>query len=353
MQPRPGFALALGGGSAKGLAHIGILKVLEEAEIPIHAIAGTSMGAVIGGLYAAQCLDAYETLIRGIDRRSSLLFLDPILPNSGFFAGKRLENLLDSVLSGRHIEYLKIPFCAVAADLNSGEEIRLSQGELVGAMRASFAIPGFFTPKKWNGRWLVDGGLAAPVPVAAAQAFGAPRVIAVDLQTGCLGNQPPLTDSVSTGDRMDRTHTKAELRLQDLLENPRIPQRLKTVLSEFVERSESAGSRLRERAERVWQRMGRGDLERPPGLWQTVNASTTIMQANLFRLQAEKFRPDIILRPELPHIGLLDFSKADEIIREGERVAREALQSGVFDVEEQATDKGSAMENIRRLFRAG
>ncbi|KAA3606706.1 MAG: hypothetical protein DWQ01_16965 [Planctomycetota bacterium] len=335
MDSRPQFALALGGGAARGLAHIGILKVLQEARIPVAGVAGTSIGAVVGGLFAAGVLDSYEQLIRGFTTRSAYLFLDPVFPTSGVFAGRRLEALLEALVRGRRIESLAVPFIAVATDLETGEELRLQRGSLVAAQRASFAIPGLFTPQRWQGRWLVDGGLVAPVPIEAAQSFHLDGIIAVDLQYGCLHQPPPSTAQQSLEQRNEiaETETTQEIqsRIQAMSHDPSFSLQVRHFLQETWERGESAGHRLRERARRIWTQVGRKNEDRPPGLLETINTSMTLVQAKLFQAQVAQQKPDVILRPYLPDVGLMDYHKADYAIAEGERVAREALAAGAFE----------------------
>ncbi|MCD6453149.1 MAG: patatin-like phospholipase family protein [Dehalococcoidales bacterium] len=175
--------LALGSGSARGIAHVGVLAVLEREGIPVDIIAGTSMGAIIGAFYAAgkdvnQITDAVMNLSR---RKTLSLVADITLPRTGFAKGGRLEKWLESVIGDASFDDLGIPFACVATDINSGEEVVINQGSVVDGVRASASIPVIFSPAKWHGRYLVDGALVDPVPVRVAREMGADFVIAVNV----------------------------------------------------------------------------------------------------------------------------------------------------------------------------
>ena len=181
------IGLALGGGSARGWAHIGVLRALNEAGIYPDIIAGTSIGAVVGGCYVAGELDALEQFARELTRRKVLGFLDFNFSGSGLINGQRLCDILEDTLKGVTIEDLSKRFVAVATEIGTGHEIWLSRGRLVDAMRASYALPGIFRPVAINGRWLFDGALVNPIPVSVCRALGARYVIAVNLNSDTSG----------------------------------------------------------------------------------------------------------------------------------------------------------------------
>ena len=176
-----GVALALGGGVARGWSHIGVLRALDEANIPISMIAGTSIGAVVGGCYLAGKLDELEEFARSITRRNILRYVDFTLGKSGFIAGNRLAERLDDELGDIRIEDLSKRFVAVATEINTGHEVWLEHGKLAPAIRASYALPGIFEPVTHMSKHLVDGALVNPVPVSACRAFEQKSVIAVNL----------------------------------------------------------------------------------------------------------------------------------------------------------------------------
>ena len=330
----PSVALALGSGAARGLAHIGVVKVLEEAGVPVRGVAGASIGAIVGGLHASRALEQFEAVVRGLDWQSVLWFLDPTLPASGIFGGKRLEGLLRSVAGERFIELLPVDFCAVACDLETGGEVRLRHGELATALRASFAIPGVFTPQRLGGRWLMDGGAATPVPVAAARSLGCDRVLAVDLHSRSF----PSTAGADAADGVRLL--EAEVAGPDAAGGPRagagsmsdaVTPGVRRFLKEAAARSGSASQRIGLRALKLWRSFGRRRDSRAPSLATIIGDSMAIVQMHLARSQLAADPPDLVLEPKLPDVGMFDFHRADEIIAEGERVAQAALEDGRID----------------------
>lgn len=178
---RHAIGLALGAGAARGWAHIGVIERLEENGIHACAIAGSSIGALAGGLHAAGRLSALKDFALGLTRRRVLSLLDISWRGSGLIAGERLGGLLDDVMGGMTFSDARIPFICIATELGTGHELWLRAGELAPAIRASYALPGVFRPVRVNGHWLIDGGVVNPVPVAACRALGARMVIAVNL----------------------------------------------------------------------------------------------------------------------------------------------------------------------------
>jgi len=178
------IGLALGSGAALGIAHIGVIKALREADIPIDMIAGTSMGALVGACYATEghIADVEELALKANLRKITRL-LDPkfTLIRVGFLHGKRVENFLKPIIGDREISQCKIPYAAVAADINSAKQVVIDQGSLLTAVRASISIPVVFVPVHYNGRYLVDGGALNPVPADVVKAMGATFVIAVNV----------------------------------------------------------------------------------------------------------------------------------------------------------------------------
>ncbi len=175
--------LALGTGAARGLAHIGVLEVLEKECIPIDMIAGTSTGATVGALYA-QGKDAsmIKSLALDLSWKRLASLVDLTLPRTGFIQGKKIKELLKLIISG-DIEFsdLRIPLACIAADIMTGEEVVISHGSVLEAIRASISIPVIFTVAKWKGRYLVDGSLVNPVPVSVLREMGADFIIAVNV----------------------------------------------------------------------------------------------------------------------------------------------------------------------------
>lgn len=175
--------LALGGGSARGLAHIGVLEVLHKEGIPIDMIAGTSTGAAIGVLYAqGKDTSLVKDLAVNIGLKRMVSLVDLTLPKTGLIGGKKITNLLRTII-GSNIRFddLRIPLACVATDIMTGEEVVINQGSVLEGIRASISIPGIFTIVKWKGRYLVDGSLVDPVPVSVVKGMGADFIIAVNV----------------------------------------------------------------------------------------------------------------------------------------------------------------------------
>lgn len=181
-ESRPKIALVLGAGSARGLAHIGVLQVLIENDVPFDMIVGSSMGAMIGGLYA--CGTDLEMLDKMIHHMDMNTFFDVRIPRLGFIAGKKINSFLKLMTKNKNFEDLDLPLFMVATDLVSGQEIVLDKGLVADAIRASISIPGIFHPVKRDGMILVDGAVTDRLPVEIARSCGADKIIAVDVTFG-------------------------------------------------------------------------------------------------------------------------------------------------------------------------
>jgi len=187
--PKPAkIGLVLGAGSSKGFAHIGVLKILEANKIPIHMIVGTSVGSVVGSLYAYG-LDAFQLQKMSFSIEKGDI-VDLTIPDNGFIKGEKLEEFVNKTLKYSPMERLRIPFYAVATDIQNGQEIVFGRGNTGTAVRASCSIPGVFRPVKIGDKMYVDGGVVSPVAVDAAKRFGADVVIAVDISAG-IEQTPP------------------------------------------------------------------------------------------------------------------------------------------------------------------
>ena len=186
MTRKPRIGLALGSGSARGWAHIGAIRALEERGIKFDLICGTSIGALVGAVYASGQLEQLEQWVTSLTWAKVWRLMD-ISFKGGLIRGRTLFNLFRATFQDLDISELATPFGAVATELSSGREIWLRQGKVLDVVRASIAMPGLFTPVVHNGTVLVDGGLVNPVPVSMCRAFGAELVIAIDLSWGKLG----------------------------------------------------------------------------------------------------------------------------------------------------------------------
>jgi NTE family protein len=304
MGEAPSIGLALGSGSARGWAHIGVIRGLQRERIPVHLVCGTSIGAVVAAAMAAGTLDALESTVRALDWSDVLRFLDIALPRSGLIEGERLLGLLREYFADQRIENLRLPFAAVATELASGREVWLRQGPLLEAVRASISMPGIFAPTSVEGRWLVDGGLVNPVPVSLCRAMGANIVIAVNLNTGMVGRH------------MHPRRVVRNRRRQRRSASGRLSSKITSQLNHTWRRGKSL----------LIDRFGLGQTEdRSPTLFETLITSIHIMQDRITRHRLAGDPPEILISPPLAHIGLLEFKRADEVIQAGEQALQLVL----------------------------
>jgi NTE family protein len=300
---RPVIGLALGGGAARGLAHIGIVKTLIAHGIMPNVVVGTSIGAVVGGAYAAGHLDKLEEWARGLQPRNILSYLDIRLNGSGLIGGAKLAAELEAAMGQCAIEDLPVKFATVATEVRTGHEIWLTHGRVVDAMRASYALPGIFSPVLVGDRWLVDGALVNPVPVSAARAMGAEIVIAANLSSDVFAHS---TTIYSHGQMPVVTATA----VPDVLD-PEPPKRgLKRLFS----------------AERTMKREFFGSSTRP-GISTVMVDAFNIMQDRITRARLAGDPPDLLISPRVGQIGWFDFHRADDLIAHGVRAAERAIDS--------------------------
>jgi NTE family protein len=297
---RPVIGLALGGGAARGFAHIGILRTLLAHGIVPNVVVGTSIGAVVGGAFVSGHLDTLETWARALQVRSVLSYLDIRLNGSGLIGGEKLAAQLEASIGATLIEDLPIKYASVATEVRTGHEIWLTHGRLVNAMRASYALPGIFAPVLIGDRWLVDGALVNPVPVSAARALGAEIVIAANVSSdvfthsttiyahGALPPEPAdgIVEAVQPKRRFGKFFT---------------PER--TVKREFF----GGGGR--------------------PGISSVMVDAFNIMQDRITRARLAGDPPDLLINPRVGQIGWFDFHRAADLIEFGARAAERAIDS--------------------------
>jgi NTE family protein len=301
---RPVIGLALGGGAARGLAHIGIVRTLIAHGIVPNVVVGTSIGAVVGGAYAAGHLDALEQWARKLQPRNILGYLDIRLNGSGLIGGDKLAAQLEAAIGPTLIEDLPVKFATVATEVRTGHEIWLTHGRMVDAMRASYALPGIFSPVLVGDRWLVDGALVNPVPVSAARAFGAEIVIAANLSSDIFAHS---TTIYSHGPAAAVTVAAAP----ETMIEPAAPKR---------------GFGRLFSAERTMKREFFGSGTRP-GISSVMVDAFNIMQDRITRARLAGDPPDLLISPRVGEIGWFDFHRADDLIAHGTRAAERAIDS--------------------------
>lgn len=305
------IGLALGSGSARGLAHLGVIRAIEEAGIEVDFIAGTSMGALIGAIYASGKLDELEASFRLFDWKKSASFFDVVLPKSGLLDGAKVSQLVRAHVHADTIEMLPKRFAAVATDIVNGEEVIVRSGDVIEAVRASISVPGIFTPVRSNGHILVDGGLTNPVPVSVARAMGAEIVIAVDLNHEIINgkNMKPLLPAAKAGSAEDIG------RFARWAGNYR--QSMRDLRQKLLSGDDVASAQLRK-----WV-----SAEPLPSIFEVLLASINIMESRITQTSLRLERPEVIIQPPLGHIRFLEFGRAEEIIAIGyEHTQRQLAQ---------------------------
>ncbi|MGO4436401.1 patatin-like phospholipase family protein [Rhizobium sp. RAF56] len=261
------IALALGGGAARGWAHIGVLRALDEAGVEVGMIAGTSIGALVGGCYLAGKLDELEGFARSLTMRRIASLLDLTIGGSGLFGGMRLTKRMAEHLEGLSIEELDRPFVAVAAEISSGHEVWIANGSLITALRASYALPGIFEPIRSNNRLLVDGALVNPVPVSVCRAYEEPLVVAVNLNYDLYGRSAVIKHNAGL--------TPMEIQRQQVTQSNKL------------------------------------------GMTGIMVQAFNIIQDRISRARLAGDPPDLALHPRLSDIGLSEFHRAGEAIERG------------------------------------
>ncbi len=280
------IGIALGGGAARGWAHIGVLRALTQAGIRPDIVAGTSIGAVVGGCWAAERLDELEGFARDLTRRKVFGFLDINLTGAALINGQRLVQRLDRHIGGVAIEGLPRRFVAVATELGSGHETWLTQGALIDAMQASYAIPGIFKPVRIGRRWLMDGAMVNPVPVSVCRALGARYVIAVNLNTDLYGRDRVVIDAADDED-------------------------------DGIDLAPASPPEHENVARRLLRRQLFGDGDSGPGISTVMVDAFNIVQDRIARSRLAGDPPDAMISPRLAGLGMLDFHRADEMIQRG------------------------------------
>ena len=296
---RPSIGLALGGGAARGFAHIGVMRTLIAHGIVPDVIVGTSIGAVVGGSYAANQLDGLESWARTLTVRGVLSHLDISLSGSGLIRGGHLATRLNAALGDQRIDDLPIRFAAIATEFNTGHEIWLTRGRLADALRASYALPGIFPPVRIGGRWLVDGALVNPVPVSAARALGARLVIAVNLNSDLFGRGTIIAShgSDDSDEPMPDNTNGPTNGLRGLFGGKRFLRR------------QILGSRGR------------------PGIPTVMVEAFNVMQDRITRARLAGDPPDVLISPRLGHVGWFDFHRAAEAIAIGAEATEKAIEA--------------------------
>lgn len=282
--PTPTVGLALGSGSARGWAHIGVIQELEAIGVKPQVVAGTSIGALVGAVYVSGQLDAFAEWVQKLELRDVFGLMD-ITFSGGVVKGEKLFGFFRERHANPDIESLQKKFVTVATDMRTGREVWLDQGPVLKAARASCALPGLFSPVRYDDRWMLDGGLVNPVPVSACRAHGADVVIAVNLNAQLVGAH------LSRGSR------------KQVSENGQTTEEERSLIGRVLEYFSSSD-------------------DEDPGFFDVVAASINIMQDRITRSRMAGDPSEVTLVPLLEDFALMDFHRAGEDIEEGRRLVQ-------------------------------
>ncbi|MEM1263602.1 MAG: patatin-like phospholipase family protein [Pseudomonadota bacterium] len=284
-------SLVLGSGGARGHAHLGVIRAIEERGLDVQAVAGTSMGAVIGGIYAADQLGKYTEWANALSATDIVRLLDFSFSGSALFKGDKVFDVLRSLLGDRRIEALDRTYTAVATDIDAHREIWLNEGSLFDAMRASAAVPGVFSPVSINDRHLVDGGLVNPIPIAPTLNDATDLTIAVDLNARTGRHKPVVEPATRANDDSEATRGYRE--------------RIGRYLSDLFDNDDSGST---------------------PSAVRLLSDSIDIMQAAVSRLKFAAYSPDIVIDIPRDACSFFDFHRTQEMADLGYQRAHEALR---------------------------
>jgi len=289
------IGLALGSGSARGWSHIGAIEAIEEAGIPIHCIAGTSIGAFVGAVYATGDLPSLKEFALQMDWKKVVSYFDVVFPKSGFMDGKKVYDLFTMHTEAKTFNDFKIPVSMVATNIKTGEKVVISTGNIIEGIRASVSVPGVFTPVRRDDLLLVDGGLVDPTPVSVVKEMGADFVIAVDLNSDIVGPN-------------EKKQRKTEKK------SPQKKQR-----HEIIER---ISSQYNSAENLVVSQIGKwfpssSKSQKSPNIIDVMGSSIGIMQKQISKINLDIDPPDILIQPRLGDLGMFDFDQAERSIKEG------------------------------------
>jgi len=285
----PTISLVLGSGGARGLAHIGVIDVLEQQGYRIRSIAGASMGALVGGIYARGKLDAYSKWVLALQRMDVVRLLDPSWGRNALFKGERIVSVLKDLIGDCDIEDLPIAFTAVAADVDTEKEVWLNSGSLFDAIRASIAIPTVFTPSHHQGHRLVDGGLVNPIPIAPT-----------------LNDRTDLTIAVNLSGKADGEPAAPRA-------EPHPANSYQARIAEFIDS--------------LQRRLGNDDEEQDLDLFELISRSFDTMQNTIARFKLAAYSPDVVIDIPKNACAFYEFHRAGELIDIGRRRAEQALSA--------------------------
>jgi len=303
------IGIALGSGSARGWAHIGVIEALKDSGIKVDYIAGTSIGALVGAVLAASNIDKLKEIALQLDWKQIMGFFDVVFPKSGLIDGKKISDFIRDHLQEKTIEELPIPFCAVSTNLATGQEIVIKEGDVIEAVRASLSVPGIFTPAKKDGMIMVDGGLVNPVPVNVVRDMGADFVIAVDLNHDIIEKRRSQKALISgCGNNITNKGSGHDIQIKNRV--------LKALNDQLGTLDLPALNQIKH-----W--MTKDPL---PNIFEVLMESVYIMEAQISATRLKLHPPDLLIQPKLGHIRFLEFNRAQEAIDVGYQEAMKKIK---------------------------
>lgn len=289
------IGLALGSGSARGWSHIGAIEAIEEAGIPIHYIAGSSIGAFVGAIYATGDLPSLKEFALQMDWKKVVSYFDVVFPKSGFMDGKKVYDLFSMHTEAKTFDDFKIPLCMVATNIKTGEKVIINEGNIIEGIRASISVPGVFTPVRRGDLLLVDGGLVDPTPVSVVKEMGADFVIAVDLNSEIVG-----------------PHKKKQRKTE---QKPARKKQRHEIIERISNQYNSAEKVVVSQINKWFPSSPK--TQKSPNIIDIMGLSIGIMQKQISRINLAIDAPDILIQPRLGDLGMFDFDQAERSIKEG------------------------------------
>ena len=312
MASRKTVGLVLGSGASRGWAHIGIIEALEEAKIPIDLIAGCSVGAYVGALYASGSMRSLKEFLLRMDGKKIFSYFDVVFPRSGLLNGsKRVQELFSMHTDTQTFAELDVPLVMVATDLERGKKVIINSGNIIEGLRATMSFPGLFAPMRLKDRWLVDGGLIDPVPTGVARAMGAEVIIAVDLNSRIVSRGREVVSSPAD-----------EKQKRPPINEPNIEAENRNELAQkMADYYESVENSIKNKANEFLRRESA-----TPDIIETVMTSISIMQERITRINLAVDRPDILIQPRLGELKMINFDRVEHTIKEGYIGVQEQLE---------------------------
>jgi len=301
--------IALGSGGAKGVSHIAVLDYCAKKEIPISMIAGSSIGAVIGSLYAYGALSEFTSFLKSVKGNDLFTYFDPVFPKTGLVQGRRAMELLSKFIPKNvDLEDLRLPVAIVATDFYTGKPVVFRKGNVLDAIRASISIPGIFVPVKYMDTVLVDGGVSNPLPIDVVKQMGAGIVVAVNLHPTLKIKRAIVTGNASLALRQKENSSNDIIEHVDTekLDTTTVVTQAKgwlTQVKKWIGIKSDGDKKIHE------------DIM--PNIFEIVAGTIDIMEYMNTTLMITYNKPDVLIEPDLVHIGTLDFTKVDFLLNEG------------------------------------